>query len=102
MNNLHDEIKQLRAKLEALEATLCTTSVVPRKPATTLPSWLKDDDLLRREKRLSYGQHLSDKQRIESACYLALQGWQVKECATLNRVDRKTIKVAFGNGKKNK
>lgn len=93
--SIHEEIKSLRAKLEALEAHLCTPKVAERKPKTTLPSWLNDNDLRSREKRLAYGQHISDKQRIEAGCYLALQGNRVKDCATLNRVDKKTIKIAF-------
>lgn len=93
--NIHDEVKLLRAKLEALEATLCTPKVAERKPKTTLPSWLNDSDLKRKERQLAYGQHLSDKQRVEAGCYLALQGNALKECASLQRVNKQTIKIAF-------
>lgn len=63
----------------------------------SLPSWLSDDDLLKREKRLAYNQAVSDKQRVEGACFFALQGNKLKECASAYRLqDKKTIKVAFG------
>lgn len=80
----------MMTKLEALEAKLC----MPSKGS--VPSWLSDDDLLKREKRLAYNQAVSDKQRIEGACFLALQGNKLKECASAYRLqDKKTIKVAF-------
>jgi len=78
------------AKLEALEARLC----MPSKGS--VPSWLGDSDLRQREKRLAHSQAVSDRQRIEGACILALQGKRLKECASAYRLqDKKTIKVAF-------
>ena len=81
----------MNTKLEALENRLC----MPAK--ASVPSWLQDDDLRKREKRLAYNQAVSDRQRIEGACFLALQGERLKDCASAYRLqDKKTIKVAFG------
>ena len=80
----------MMTKLEALEARLC----MPSKGS--VPKWLLDDDLLKREKRMAQSQAISDKQRIEGACFLALEGKSLRECASAYRLmDKKTIKVAF-------